>query len=660
MGLSINGTKSVYKMGENRYNMDMQITKKHTNTEAAMGLVVKEGNYLTLGAIVAKNQVTFTFECEKEDVCRIVLISKLTQQKEIVPVPKEYCLGALRSITITGFNPQDYNYIYEINDTEYLDPYANRIVGREIWNDESREADKYSLKAGFATDTFSWGEDKNPEICKSQMIMYKLHVRGFSMANKSAGKTRGTFMAVKNKIPYLKDLGITTVELMPVYEFEELPLVQELPQVPDYVKWEAEKNDIIQPIVLEKQKKRLNYWGYGEGNYFAVKSSYASEPQKAAVEFKKLIKTLHENSMECVMEIFFPEGTSHNLILDALRYWVREYHVDGFHILGPDLPMTSIVQDAVLSRTKIFADDFHGIQSNRKYKNLYIYKEEYQYPARQLLNHYDGDIREFVNQQKKQSEHYGYVNFLATNNGFTLADVFMYNDKHNEENGENNCDGSDYNLTNNYGVEGPTKKHYIWKLRNARIRTGLMMLMFAQGIPLIQAGDEFGNTQSGNNNAYCQDNEIGWVNWSQYARTAEEREWLKALIAFRKTHGLIAKDKPFRFNDYRSMGAPDLSYHGEHAWISQLDPGRKSLGMFYSGAYADGEDKSDIYIGYNFYSEEVKLALPKITSDRKAKKNWCLLMDSAREQVVLDKEEVIKEQQYVTLAPNSVVLLTVR
>ncbi len=625
-----------------------------------MSLVVKEGNYLTLGASVAKNQVTFTFEGEKEDVCRIVLISKATKEKEAVLVPEEYCMGALRSVTITGINPQDYNYIYEINGEEKLDPYARVIVGAEEWKDESREADKIKLLAGFATDSFAWGNDKHPEISKSQMVMYKLHVRGFSMGNKSAGRSKGTFAAVKNKIPYLKDLGITTVELMPVYHFEEMPIKEELPQVPEYVKWDVDKEDMIQPVVLNKQEKRLNLWGYGEGNYFAVKASYASEPMKASGEFKKLVKELHENDMECVMEIFFPEDTGHELIMDALRFWVKEYHVDGFHILGSNLPMTSIVQDSMLGRTKIFADDFQGVECTRKYKNLYVYKEEYQYPSRQLLNHYDCDIREFVNQQKKQSESLGYVNFIATNNGFTLADLFMYNDKHNEANGEENCDGSDYNLSNNYGIEGPTKKRYICELRKARLRTAYMMLMFAQGIPLIQAGDEFGNTQCGNNNAYCQDNEIGWLNWSQFGRTEADRELLKALIEFRKKHGLITREKPFKFNDYRSMGAPDLSYHGEYAWISQLDPGRKSLGMFYSGAYAEkNQDNNDIYIGYNFYSEEVQLALPKLSIAKKQQKNWCLVMDSAREPAILEKEEVQKEQ-YVTVQPHSVVLLRSR
>ena len=624
-----------------------------------MSLAIKEGNYLALGATVAKNQVTFTFEGEKEDVCRIVLISKVTGEQEVVTAPAEYCLGSMRSVTVSGFHPQEYNYIYEINGEKVVDPYARSIVGREVWDDASRDGQD-AVVCGFSTDNFAWGEDKQPEIPKGQMVMYKLHVRGFTMGNKTAGKSKGTFTAVKNKIPYLKELGITTVELMPIYEFEEKPVKQALQAVPDYVKRSAE-NAVAAPVVLDKEEKRVNYWGYGKGDYFAVKASYAYEPQKASVEFKKLVKALHENGMECVLEMFFPETVPHGRILDVLHYWVQEYHVDGFHILGGSLPMTAIVQDPVLSRTKLFAADFAGMESGRKYKNLYVYREEYQYPTRQMLNHHPCDIREFTNQQKKQSEQMGYVNFIASNNGFTLADLFMYNDKHNEANGENNRDGSDYNLSNNYGVEGPSKKRHINEMRRQRVYTAYMMLLFAQGVPMIMAGDEMGNTQEGNNNAYCQDNEIGWVSWNQFNATKEQRELLKALISFRKQHGMIAYEKPFKFNDYRSFGMPDLSYHGEYAWLSQLDPGRKSIGMLYNGAYAEGsQDKSDIYVGYNFYADEVQLALPKLVCGKKEKKQWYLCMDSSAKQVVLEKEQPLEEQQYVTLQPHSICVVQSR
>ena len=321
--------------------------------------------------------------------------------------------------------------------------------------------------------------------------------------------------------------------------------------------------------------------------------------------------------------------------------------------------MHAIVQDPVLGRTKLFAADFAGMGCKRKYKNLYIYREEYQYSARQLLNHHPCDIREFVNQQKKQNEQMGYVNFVAYNNGFTLADLFMYNDKHNEDNGEHNRDGSDYNLSNNYGVEGRSKKKAIVEIRKQRANVALMMLMFAQGVPLLWAGDEMGNSQQGNNNAYCQDNEIGWVDWSQFASTKELRNLLMALVEFRKSNCLIANDKPFRFNDYRSLGMPDLSYHGEYAWLSQLDPGRKSIGMLYNGAYVtDGQAHSDVYIGYNFYAEEVQLALPKLAVGKKEKKCWYLCMDSSTKEVM--KEERLEDQQYVTIKPHSICVLLSR
>ena len=606
-----------------------------------MSLVVKEGNYLTLGAKIVKNQMIFTFEAEKEDDCRIILINKTTLEREYISVPEAFYRGSLRSIAVSGINFQEYNYLYEINGKEQVDPYATVIVGREVWNDEKRKDGSKKIMGGFEAGSFPWGEDKNPEISKSDMIMYKLHVRSFTMGLKTAGKAKGTFGAVKNKIPYLKDLGVTTVELMPVYEFEEVPVQKEF-QVPDYVKWQSENQDIIQPVVLDKTEKQLNLWGYGDGNYFAVKSSYASDPVKASVEFKKLIKALHDNGMECVMEMFFPESTSHVFIMDVLHYWSKEYHVDGFHLIGTNLPIGSIVHDPLLSRTKIFTDTFHGeYDARRKYKNLFIYKEEYQFPARMLLNHYDTDIKEFANQQKKQDVNYGFVNFVASNNGFTLADLFAYNEKHNEANGENNTDGADYNLSYNFGVEGVSKKRFVNDIRRKRMRLAYTMLMYAQGVPMIMAGDEFGNTQLGNNNAYCQDNEIGWVNWSQFNKYKEDREFIKSLISFRKTHKLMAKEDPFRFTDYRSVGAPDLSYHGENAWISQIDHGRKSLGVMYCGAYAeDGQDKTDIYIGYNLCAEEVRLALPLL-----ANKKWTY------------EGEELEDQMFVFVPAHSISVL---
>lgn len=617
---------------------------------------IREGNYEQMGVCTRGDTVYFTFYGEKEDVCALVLIDKNTREQTRVAVPKEYCLGSLRSVALTGLDMKLYFYYYEINGREVLDDYAPVIAGREKWNDRNRASEFYRVYGAASDSRFDWKNDRNPEVSGTKMFIYKLHVRGFTMDQRTGGKTRGTFRGLENKIAYLKELGVTTLELMPVYEFEEIMSIPVKPELPEYVKWQEAKDDII---VLPQQTptpERLNFWGYGPGNYFSVKASYASNPARASEEYKHLIQMLHANDMECVMEMYFPVETNHNLILDALRYWVKEYHVDGFHLLGENLPITAIVQDVILSRTKIFYLDVHADrQIQKKYSRLYVYKEEYQYPARKLLNHFNGDMQEFMNQQKKQGDGYGYVNFVASNNGFTLADVFMYNDKHNEENGEENLDGDAWNFSNNYGIEGPTRKKYINHIRQRQWRNAVLMVMMGQGVPLLWSGDEFGNSQMGNNNAYCQDNAIGWVNWKKNRTADAQIRFLKAASQFRREHSILAQRDPFHFADYKSLGFPDVSLHGDNAWISHIDYGRMSVGLMYSGAYDIGrEDAEDVYVAYNFYSDVTSLALPKLDKKRK----WYLAIDSADEDEGWEQGPVICEnQQYIVMDPQSICVL---
>jgi glycogen operon protein len=475
------------------------------------------------------------------------------------------------------------------------------------------------------------------------------------MDHGAAKRICGTFSAVTEKLDYLESLGITTVEFMPVYEFEEMTIPVRR-EIPDYIKWEKEPDD---RIVLEDEAPqadgRVNYWGYTQGNYFAVKAAYGKKPECAAQEFKELVEALHARKMECVMEMFFPGEENQNLILDALRYWVRCFHVDGFHLLGENLPITAIVQDVILSRTKIFYTGFDGnvVNPAKKYKNLFIYKEEYQYPARKILNHINADMVEFTNQQKKQGEQVGYVNYISSNNGFTLADVFMYNDRHNEENGEGNSDGDPWNFSSNYGVEGPTRRRYVLNLRHRQWRNAILMLFLAQGVPLLWGGDEFLNSQKGNNNAYCQDNPIGWMNWKNAKAHEADIAFVREVCEFRKAHKVLSTEKPFRFSDYRTLGFPDVSYHGESAWLLGFDLGRMNLGLMYCGAYA-GEDEPDVYVAYNFYSAVSTLALPKLGKEKK----WYLVIDSAREkEPFVREEEPAENQQSISLHPQSICVL---
>ena len=620
-----------------------------------MNFTVKEGNYTEMGVMQLEDQVIFTFEGEKEDTCCIVLVDRKTRETYRIEVSDTFCVGSLRSVAVSGVKPADFYYYYEINGEKIIDPYATMIAGRENWNDKERFKNNYEILCGYSERMFDWKEDKAPELSKNELMIYKLHVRGFTKDLSSMRKSGGTFAGVKNRIEYLKNLGFPAIELMPVYEFEEMEIpVQTRLEVPEYVKWEPADDDIIQPVE-EKVSDKVNYWGYGPGNYFAVKASYASKKEKAGVEFKELVYKLHQSGMECILEMFFSEHTNHNLILNVLRFWVREYHVDGFHLLGENLPITAIIQDSLLSRTKIFYTGFDesAVRTDRQYQPLYVYKEEYMYPARKLLNHMNGEVREFLNQQRKQGMNVGYVNFITSNNGFTLADLFMYNDKHNDDNGENNRDGNLWNFSNNYGVEGPTRRKYIKSLRGLKWRNAMMMLFLAQGVPMLWSGDEICNSQKGNNNAYCQDNEIGWLNWKNEKLHKSELDFLQKLIDFRKSHPIISQKEPFHFQDYRAIGVPDLSYHGENAWMAESELDNRSVGVMYSGEY-ERKGAETVYIGYNFFSARMKLALPKLSY----KKKWYLIADTTieAEPFMLEPKEN-ESQKYVTMNPQAICIL---
>ena len=655
-----------------------------------MKITIKEGNYRKFGVSEEAGGYIFTFAGEKEEECFIRIYDKQNQLIERILVPKTYCMGSVRSVFVGGIKEKELRYNYEINGEIITDAYADKIIGREIFNNPDRALQDFAVYCGKERNNFDWEEDDLPEVPKKDMVMYKLHVRGFSMDGGAKGKKKGTFAAISDKIEYFKELGVTTLELMPIYEFEEL-FIEEKPGIPEYIKVQAskakEQKELAEKAELaesaEKTKKTektetaplekieekafdeggkvvtgLNYWGYGEGNYFAVKAAYASTTS-ASTEFKALVKKLHQNGLECVMEISFPRGMNQNVIMDVLRFWVREYHVDGFHIMGPGVPVQAICQDMFLSRTKLFvesySDDIYHME--KVYHNCYVYNDEYLYPARKLLNHQGGSLEDFANQQKKQHSRVGFVNYLASNNGFTLMDVFSYQEKHNEANGENNTDGSNWNYSANYGVEGKSGKRYVVETRKQQLLNAFAMLFFAQGVPLIMAGDEMCNTQNGNNNAYCQDNKIGWLNWKKDEKNTWLIQYVKKLIGFRKAHPVLAMEEPVRMNDYGRKGYPDVSYHGENAWLPGFYYQKNAYGTMYCGDYAKKEDGSNddfIYVGYNFHSAVTHLALPKLPE----KKQWYLVMDTSEVDGAFLAEEVCVENQHLmALAAQSVVVL---
>ncbi len=587
-----------------------------------MGERIKEGYYRRFGVTRYDDGICFTFQGEMEDECAVRLYDKHRGSCRDYPVPKEYCVGAVRSVCIGGIDEKRYDYNYVINGEVVVDPYARRIVGREKWADAARRQENYEIRCGFDFDEFDWRGDHCPQIPGEDMVMYKLHVRGFTKDAPGRGAKKGTFAALAEKIPYLKDLGVTTIELMPAYEFEELIPPKHEETVMDFEGWVPQAvagyRMMQRRQYEEKQKEppRINYWGYGPGDYFAPKAGYAAGRSPSA-EFKEMVRSLHEAGMECVMEMSFDGRENPNHVIEILRHWVVEYHVDGFHLLCSDAVVTSVVCDILLRRTKIFAASFpeEVWKQQSSYPHLYVYNDDFLYIARKLVNHQDGNLVEFMHQQKKQHPQIGFVNYFANNNGFTLSDTFSYASKHNEANDEGGSDGNDWNYSQNCGAEGATRKRAILRERGRLMELAAACTILSQGVPLIYAGDEFGNSQNGNNNAYCQDNRVGWVNWQQLEKRRGFHDEVKELLAIRGEFGCLRSHRPLRMADYEAHGMPDLSYHGSQAWNGDIYPSMQAVGEAYCGAY--GGDSEDLYIGWNFSQNGVTLALPRPLRGRK-------------------------------------------
>ncbi len=619
-----------------------------------MEYTIIEGNYAKIGVSKIADTVYFTFEGEKEQKCAILLYTANDHEIRI-PVPDEYCIGALRSVGIRGLKWKKINYNYEIDGKIIFDQHAHKVIGREKWADPGRLGTNHTVRAGFDFAGFDWAGDRFPEIPREEMVMYKLNVRSFTMDAGLTGKKKGTFAGVMEKIPYLKELGVTSLEFMPVYEFEELISEESKRQNPDG--WSANAKEGLLLEEAPELSYKINCWGYVPGDYYAPKASYSATGEPS-LELKKLIRELHKNHMECILEVFFDEKMNQNIAVEILRYWVMEYHVDGFHLLGAALSVDAMAQDLILRRTKLFAEGFSRrlFQEKPSYPHLFVYNDDFLYASRKMLSRNNGNMPELLGQLRRQNAVFGFVNFIAGHNGYTLADLFSYVQKHNEPNGEDNQDGLLWNFSCNGGVEGMTRKRSILEYRRKQMRNAIALIMVGQGVPLLMSGDEFGNSQQGNNNCYCQDNKTGWVNWSSLKRHTLHERFVRQMIAFRRQHPILSSGRPMQMCDYESKGYPDLSYHGENAWmISNIYP--DAVGMLYYGAYAaraDGTEDDFIYIGLNFYLEPQCLALPKLPR----RLQWYLTVNTAdKEMPFCETPQLLEKKHQIEVPAQAVVIL---
>ncbi len=568
------------------------------------------------------------------DKCGIVLYG---HGKELsVEFSKEYKRGDIYSVRIKGIdNIDDFDsYNYFSDESYFCDAYSKHLIGLEIFGKDVPDSDIRAVLNNRSTlrtseNSFDWGEDSFPNIPYEDSFVYLLHVRGFTKSSSSGVQLshRGTFTGIIDKISYLKELGVTTVELMPAYEMNEIENYSKITNKKISKDQLYSKDGSISNKSL--LKPRLNFWGFKKGYYFAPRTAYCSSPQNAENEFKNLIKNLHKNGIEVVMQFFFEDTENESLILDALRYWRCSYHIDGFHLKGARIPINLITREPLFSDAKIWYEwfDYGQIYQGKIPKARYLaeYNDSFLYSTRRFLKSDDNSTNDFLHSMISNGQDHGVINYICNYEGFRLADLVSYEHKHNEENGENNKDGSDNNLSWNCGIEGRTRKRNILQLRSKQIKNILTMLFMAQGTPMIFSGDEFGNSQMGNNNPYCQDNETGWVDWKALEKNKDLFDYVRFLVGFRYGHKIVHQKEPYKLMDYISCGYPDLSCHGKESWRPDLSGHSHLLGMLYCGKYDKTiKDSPFIFIAYNMHWTNIDVALPILPEGYE----WNLLSDT--------------------------------
>lgn len=629
-------------------------------------MMIAKGNVLKLGSSKIGRAYNFAFASES-DKAALLIYDGNGALKHRYEMDSDYKVGSVFACQISGESLDKALYCYEVEGKRIIDPYAKTVSGCCEFGIEGEDVCHLSR---IVLDKFDWEGDEPLNYPYDECIFYKMHVRGFTKSRTSGVKNKGTFAGIINKIPYLKELGITTIELMPAYEFDEM---SRFPQF-----YEEKNKSMYAPMPI---KMPVNYWGYVKGFHFAPKSSFSSAAADKAdytVEFKKMVKQLHANGIEVVMEMYFDRETP-DMVLDCLRYWVTEYHIDGVHLYGSAVSLEMAAADPILSKTKIISVFWNG--NRGKWKHMGNYNDGFSKIVRCFLKGDENQLGEFVQVSRENPIQSANINYITNHNGFTMADLVSYERKHNEANGENNKDGENFNYSWNCGVEGKSRKKKIVELRQRQIKNAFMMLLMSAGTPLILAGDEFENSQSGNNNPYCIDGETTWLNWKNADASKDMAEFLKKLIDFRKKYKILHMPNQLMASDPVSCGYPDISYHGSNAWYQAMENYNRHIGVMYCTKYDgtkrdiekcgntsceskkcsgaeqgsagyEGTNSGEyelIYVAYNMHWEAHELALPKLVGEG----GWTVEMCSGNG----DTDIVLKDDKTVEIAPRTAAIL---
>lgn len=553
--------------------------------------------------------------------------------------------GNVYSVKVSGIKTDaGFQYEYICDGLVCLDPYMRRHTLKRVFSEEKKDTD--IDRALFLINDDTKNDDTQLNLNYSDIIAYQLHVRGFTRHSSSKVKGRGCFLGITEKIPYLQSLCINQIELMPAYDFYEIDSKRDSLSE-NHPMYASDKTlDINGNEIENKPETKVNYWGYKEANYFCPKPEYSFSDDYVA-EFKDMVFKLHRAGIEVVMQMYFPKEVKTSLIRDCLRFWYLEYHVDGFHLMGENIPIDLIVSDDILSLSKLYFNNLYNFDSlNSKYSCNYpiAVNNEFMTSVRRFLKSDFDSLAAFVFANRSNPNTPYSLNRLTCYEGFTLNDLVSYEYKHNESNGENNTDGIDNNLSWNCGVEGRSTKKQVKELRIRQIKNALFMLLLSQGTPMLFMGDEAMNTQNGNNNPYCQDNEISWLNWKLNKSSQEIFDFARTLCMFRKEHKVLHQSQELKNMDYLKCNSPDISYHQDMAWKASLDNYLLHIGVMLDGHYArksDGSIDDTLYIAYNMHWENHIFGLPRLKNG----KYWELVLSSCNEEERLEALNDLKKSQ---------------
>ena len=669
-------------------------------THDYQGYKIRPGKPFPFGASVVPGGVNFSVFSRNANYCVLVIFEK-SAAKPLVEIPfrgmftkafteepvwGEFRIGNVFTMTVLGLDDEAIEYGFRMDNglphaergkpaihrfdptIVLLDPYARAIGGRDVWGRLPDWNAPFQHRSRIVFDDYDWEGDRPLEIPLEDLVIYEMHVRGFTRHLSSGidAADTGTFSAMRAKIPYLKELGVNCVELMPVYEFDEF----------ENSRWDDERS----------LWAKMNYWGYSTVGFFSPKAGYAStgrlrDGTMVADELKSLVKELHRNGIEVILDVVFnhtaegneqgptisyrgidnstyymltPEGYYYNfsgtgntlncnnpivrdMVVDALRYWASQYHIDGFRfdlasVLSRDpwgAPMANppllegLAFDPILGNCKLIAEawDAGGLYQVGSFPAFGRWAEwngKYRDTLRRFLKGDPGETGAMSQALLGSPQLYqgrgptASINFVTCHDGFNLADLVSYNGKHNEANGEDNRDGANDNASWNCGWEGPTEDAQILALRKRQMKNAIAMLLVSQGVPMILMGDEFGQSKLGNNNTYCLDTEINWLDWSLRETNKDLYRFVRNMIAFRRAHPVLRGRDYLLHADPAGYGYSDISWHGTQAW--QPDWGGRAIAFMLCGNYAKGGTVTDdfIYVAMNMYWEALPFELPRL------------------------------------------------